>query len=126
MHRRFCVRVCACVTDNAYAEGGGISASGPAVIKLTDCDIYGNVGHGGGGIALLGGHSGSLTLIRCNIFENRAWAAYPDPNRLKGGGILAMTEGVVILTKTIVRNNSASALGSSHNIHVRGRPRLLH
>ncbi|QEH34961.1 hypothetical protein OJF2_35060 [Aquisphaera giovannonii] len=93
------------IRDNtAVGDGGGLRNLGGGVTIIGGV-IRDNEAHRGGGIASLG-VSGSMTIIATSIEGNTA----ADGSRALGGGIYN-DAGIIVITSTRIRRNSATRGG---------------
>ena len=82
---------------NSGSDGGALRLTGDQVVTINNTTITGNTaGDSGGGILI--GEGGSLTINQSTIVENSAY---------QGGGLYA-DGGDVVLSGTIISNNSAT------------------
>jgi CSLREA domain-containing protein len=90
------------VTNTASTSGGGIYASGPAMVTLTNSSVNGNKANTGPGGGIYASGPGTVTMTNSNVNGNTA-------NASPGGGIFTMMR--LTMTDSHVDDNMAGGPG---------------
>jgi hypothetical protein len=86
---------------NATGDGGGVSAEGAVVVRMTRCDVTGNAAVDGGGVSLVG--DGEMVLESCTISANVASGS--------GGGVCVRGAGCSLRMSGVTLSGNSAARG---------------